>query len=165
MRTNGIKIQSTINQSYCIIRTFDLRRTLPKYLRTLLHKNSVLTIGITDQSGTVYAYFMFRIFIHTVHKNKNKLRNIFICKKPGTFQKARQFPLRFNIQKAIHLTLQDFHEIFEVGIYIQKALHFALRAVFIYKKLDTSQKSRQFAIRFYMQKSVTFSLRDFSLNF
>ena len=50
-----------------------------------------------------------------------KLRNDFIYKKPDTFQKARQFPLRFYIQKAIHLTLRGFHEIFEVGIYIQKA--------------------------------------------
>ena len=45
------------------------------------------------------------------------------------------------------MTLRDFHEIFEVGI--------ALRDVFISKKLDTSQKPRQFAIRFYIQKSGT----------
>ena len=50
-----------------------------------------------------------------------KLRNVFMDKKPDTFQKARQFPLIFYIQKAIHLTLRDFHEIFAVGIYIQKA--------------------------------------------
>ena len=50
-----------------------------------------------------------------------KLRNIFIYKKPDTFKKAGQFPLRFYIQKAIHLTLRFFHEIFEVCIYIQKA--------------------------------------------
>ena len=50
-----------------------------------------------------------------------KMRNVFIYKKPKTFQKARQFLLRFYIQKAIHLTLWDFHEIFEPGIYIQKA--------------------------------------------
>ena len=50
-----------------------------------------------------------------------KLANIVIYKKQDTFQKARKFPLRFYIQKAIHLTLRDFHEIFEVGIYIQKA--------------------------------------------
>ena len=36
-----------------------------------------------------------------------KIRNVFISKKPDTFQKARQFPLRFYIQ------LRDFHEIFE----------------------------------------------------
>ena len=77
-----------------------------------------------------------------------KLRNVFIYKNPDTFQKARQFPFRFYIQKATHLTLRDFHEIFEVGICIQKAWHFALRDVFIYKNLDTSQKARQFAIRF-----------------
>ena len=51
MRTNGIKIKSSINQSYCIIGTFYLRGTLPKYLKTFLHKNAVLTIGLTDQSG------------------------------------------------------------------------------------------------------------------
>ena len=39
------------------------------------------------------------------------------------------------------------------------------RYVFIYKNLDTSQKARQFAIRFNIQKSGTFALPDFSLNF
>ena len=68
-----------------------------------------------------------------------KLRNVFIYKKQDTFQKARQFPLRFYMQKAIHLTLRDFHEIFEVGIYIQK--HDTLRYVtFLY-----TQKARHFA--------------------
>ena len=94
-----------------------------------------------------------------------KIAKRFIFKKQDTFQKARQFPLRFYIQKAIHLTLREFHEILEVGIYIQKALHFALRDVFIYKKLDTSQKEIQFAIRFYIQKPGTFAFRDFSLDF
>ena len=57
-----------------------------------------------------------------LYKQKAKeLRNVFIFKKPDTFQKARQFPLCFYIQKAIHLTLRGFHEIFEVGIFIQKA--------------------------------------------
>ena len=93
-----------------------------------------------------------RTYIYTKRK---KLRNVFIYKKPYTFQKARQSPLRFYIQKAVHFTLRDLHEIFEVGIYIQKAWHFALRDVFIYKKVHTSQKARQFAIRFYIQKSGT----------
>ena len=92
------------------------------------------------------------VFIHTKAK---KLRNVFIYKKPYLFQKARQFPLRFYIQKTIYFTLQDFSWIFEAGIFIQKAWHFALREIFIYKKLDTSQKARQFAIRFYIQKSGT----------
>ena len=53
------------------------------------------------------------------HKAK-KLRNNFKYKKPNTFKKARQSQLHFCIQKAIHLILRDFHEIFEVGIYLQK---------------------------------------------
>ena len=56
-----------------------------------------------------------------IHKKQKKLPKRFIYQKLDTFQKARQFPLRFYIQKAIHLTLGDFHKIFEVGIYIQKA--------------------------------------------
>ena len=103
---------------------------------------------------------------HTFICTKSKkLRNVLIFKKPDIFQKAIQFPLRFYIQKAIHSTLRNFREFFVDGIYIQKAWHFALRDVFICKKIDTSQKARQFAIRFYIQKSGTFKLRDFSLNF
>ena len=45
----------------------------------------------------------------------------FIYKKLDTLQKARQFPLRFYIQKERHFTLHDFHENFEVGVYIKKA--------------------------------------------
>ena len=66
----------------------------------------------------------------SLYTQKGKqLRNVFMYKKPDTFQKARPFMLRFNIQKAIHLMLQEFHEIFDVGIYIQKTLHFALSGV------------------------------------
>ena len=54
-------------------------------------------------------------------RKQKQLRNLFIFKKPYTFQKDRQFPLRFYIQKAIISKLRDFHEIFEVGIYIRKA--------------------------------------------
>ena len=60
-----------------------------------------------------------RTFIYT--KSQKNSQTFLYKKKPDTFQKARQFPLRFYMQKAIHLTLRDFHEIFEVGIYIQKA--------------------------------------------
>ena len=55
-----------------------------------------------------------------IHKMEEKIRFFFNIQKQNTFQKARQFPLRLFIQKAIHLTLRDFHEIFEVGILIQK---------------------------------------------
>ena len=46
-----------------------------------------------------------------------KIPKRFIYKKQDTFQKDKQFPLCFYIQ---HLTLQDFHEIFEVDINTQK---------------------------------------------
>ena len=37
-----------------------------------------------------------------------KIAKRLLYKKPDTFQKARQFPLHFYIQKAIHFTLRDF---------------------------------------------------------
>ena len=54
-------------------------------------------------------------------KAKKVAKRFYIYKKPDTFQKVKQFPLHFYIYKAINLMLRDFHEIFEVGIYIQKA--------------------------------------------
>ena len=50
-----------------------------------------------------------------------KLRNVFIFKKPHTFQKARQFPLCFIFKKQYTLRYGIFHKILEVGIYIQTA--------------------------------------------
>ena len=82
-----------------------------------------------------------------MYKNQ-KLRNVFIYKKPDILQTARQFTLRFDTQKARHFTLHDFGEIFEVGILIQKAWHFVLCDVFIYTNPETSKKARQFALRF-----------------
>ena len=68
-----------------------------------------------------------------------KLPNVFIYKKPDTFQKVRQFRLRFFIQKATHLTFLDFHEIFEIGIHIKK--HVTLRYVtFLYTKSQALRK-------------------------
>ena len=37
------------------------------------------------------------------------------------YTKSKNIVKRFYLQKAIHLTLRDSHENFEVGIYIQKA--------------------------------------------
>ena len=45
---------------------FDLRQTLPKYLGTFLHENSVLIIGLTDQSGYSVCHLLVRLFINTV---------------------------------------------------------------------------------------------------
>ena len=45
---------------------------------------------------------------------------VFIYKNPETFQKARQFVLRYIYIKRYTLRYAIFHEIFEVGIYIQK---------------------------------------------
>ena len=62
LRSNEIKRYSAIHQSNRIIHTFDLRRTLPKYIRTFLHENAVLTIGITDQSDYSICYLIGQTF-------------------------------------------------------------------------------------------------------
>ena len=70
-------------------------------------------------------------------KKQKKSWNSYIYIKPDIFQKARQFPLRFVLKNPDILCYTIFHEIFEVGIYIQNAWNFALRDVFIYKNPDT----------------------------
>ena len=74
LRTNEIKIYIAINESYCIITTFYLRRTLPNSLGTFLHENAVFTICLTDQSDYSIFHFMVRLFILTVYNIINIIR-------------------------------------------------------------------------------------------
>ena len=97
---------------------------------------------------------------------KKKIWNVFlIYKNSDTLQKTGQLLLSFYLQKARHLALCNLSWNVWVGIYIKKAWHFLLRDVFIYTKPDTSQKPGQFVLRFHMQKSAHFALRDYSFNF
>ena len=88
-----------------------------------------------------------------IQKGK-KMRNFFRYKK--------QDNLRYDFIHKKHHTLRYaiFHENFEVGIFIQKTWHFALRDILIYKTPDNSKKSRQFALRFYT-KIVTLCVTRF----
>ena len=54
-----------------------------------------------------------------IHKNKNKLRNFFICKKLDTFQKYRQFLLRFYIQNSYTLGYGIFHDFFNLAFTVR----------------------------------------------
>ena len=58
-----------------------------------------------------------RLYILKIKKNA-KCLYIYII--PATWQKARQFALRLYIQKPRHFKSHNFHENFEIGIYIQK---------------------------------------------
>ena len=78
----------------------------------------------------------------TFLKQKNRWTFLY-TKSLILFKKLDNSRYVFIYKKRYTLRYGVFHEIFEVGIYIQKAWHFALRDVFIYKKLDTSQKARQ----------------------
>ena len=80
-------------------------------------------------------------------------------------KKARQFPLRFYIHKFMHFMLRGFHEIFEIGIYIQKAWHFALHDVFIWKNPETLQKSKTNFVTFLYTKIRTLCVTRFLIEF
>ena len=55
LRGNKVKIYRAINQSNSIIDTFDLRQTLPKYIRTILNKFEAL---INLDNGTIiFTYY------------------------------------------------------------------------------------------------------------
>ena len=57
---------------------FELRRTLPKYLRKNLHENAVQTIGLTDQSY----YSICLINGQTFHPYSMILQYLLICLDP-----------------------------------------------------------------------------------
>ena len=100
---------------------FDFQITLPKYLRTFLHKNAITTIGLTDQSDYSICLLIGQTFHPYSIKKAKKLRNVFIYKKPDTLQKARQFALCFIYKKHDTLHHAISHENVEFGIYIQEA--------------------------------------------
>ena len=90
-----------------------------------------------------------------------KLRNIYI------YRKIKTICVTFLLTKSRTLYVTRFFIIFLKleFIYIQKAWHFALHDVFIYKKLDTSKKARQFTLRILYKKAWNFALRNFPWNF
>ena len=70
-----------------------------------------------------------------IHKKQKKLWNVFIYKNPDTFQKARQFPLRFLYTK-IHTLYVTVHlmKFFKLALIYKK--HNILRYVtFSYTKI------------------------------
>ena len=88
--------------------------------------------------------------IQTLWENQDNYHYIFIYKKLDT------------------LCYSKFHENFEIGVYIQKAWHFALRAVFIYKNpsflqeknIYTRKENFPFYIKniFYLRPNIEISL-------
>ena len=76
-----------------------------------------------------------------IYKKKKKFRNVFIYKKPNTLQKDRKFCSDILYKNQDTLCYAVFHEIFEVGIYIQK--YDTLRYVtFLYTKIQTLGKKQ-----------------------
>ena len=56
-----------------------------------------------------------------IYKKKNIAKRLYISKNSDTLQKSRQFALRFYSQNPDTLRCAIFHEIFEIGLYIQKS--------------------------------------------
>ena len=114
----------------CYFHTHDIHWIifLPIFLRMnenfnyCQERKTTCTLWIYSKSKKRQTYLNTKSQI--LSKKQDNYRHVFIHKKQDT--------LRYTI----------FHEIFELGIYIQKVSHFALRDVFIFKKLDTSQKAR-----------------------
>ena len=102
-----------------------------------------------------------RFYIH----KKQKLRNVFIYKKRDTFQKARQFPLRFYIQKAIHFTLRDFSWNFWSWHFYWKSMTLCVTWSFYIQKSRHLAKSKTICDTFLYEKKRHFASRDFLLNF
>ena len=111
--------------------------------------------AIIERQGARLGSYMHNLF----------LRNLFIYKNPETFQKARQFPLHFYIQKAIHLTLRDFHEISEVGIFHTKSMTLCVTWRFYIQKARHFAKSETICNMFLYTKIRHYSVTQFFIEF
>ena len=93
-----------------------------------------------------------RLYIYTksetLFKKQDNLRYVFIHKNPDTLRYA----IFMNFLKLAF-------------IYIQKAWHFLLCDVFIYKTPETSKKTILFALSFLYAKSLTLSVTQFLIEF
>ena len=90
--------------------------------KTVLQKNGFLYMN--ENYNDCHHWKTRRTFLYT--QKAKTIAKLFLHKNPYTFQKARQFPLRFYINKNPYtLRYGIFYEIFEVGIYIEKTRHFA----------------------------------------
>ena len=95
-------------------------------------------------------------------KSKINCETFLYTKSQTIFKKLHNFRFVFISKKQYTLHYGIFHEIFEVGIYIQKSWHFALRDVFIYKKLDNLRyvfisKIRHFCVTRYFIEFLKFA--------
>ena len=77
-----------------------------------------------------------------IYKNQKQLCNVFIYKKPDTFQKARQVPLGFFKQQSKQFTLHHVSwNLWSWHLYLKKSLHFVLCDV-LFKKSNTLSKKQ-----------------------
>ena len=96
------------------------------------------------------------------------MRNIYVyIPKPRHFEKSKTICVTFLFTKIQTLCFTRFFMKFLnlAFIYMQKSWHFALHDVFIYKNPDTSKKSRQYALRFFIYKKLTLCVMQFFLEF
>ena len=98
------------------------------------------------------------VFICT--KRKENYKTFFIYKKLATFQKARQFMLRFIYKKQHTLCHAIFSWTFEVGIFIQKEWNFALHDVSD-TKTGQFNRCKTVCLRFWIKNLTIFVTRFF----
>ena len=122
-----------------------------RFLLTEIH-----TLYVTRLSWNVWNC---HLYIHKRH-DTFALREVFIYKKPETSKKARQFALRFLINKkpdtlrfAIFMKFLKLAEGGRRGVSKQKIMHFPFRFYI--------QKAWHFVSHFYILKTMHFALRFF----
>ena len=89
-----------------------------------------------------------------LYKNKNIPKRLYINTKIQTLcKKQDNWRYVFIDKKAYTLCYTIFHEILKLAfIYTQKAQHFALHNVYIYKKPDTSKQNTTICVTFFKYK-------------
>ena len=95
--------------------------------------------------------------------NERQHARLYIYKKGGNFKTFLYYKKLFNKQEILRyvylkkkldtILYAKFHEFFEIGICIQKALHFVLRGICIYKKQTFLKNQDNLRSIIFVQKS------------
>ena len=100
-----------------------------------------------------------------IFKKRKKLQNVFTYQNIDTSQKARQFPLRFYMQKESYFYLRGFSWKFWIWYLYTKNVTLWVTWPFYIQKEWHFAKSKTICAAFFYTKARTLCVTQFSLNF
>ena len=101
-----------------------------------------------------------------IYIKQNKMRNVIYIQISRHFVNSKTICVAFLFTKAWHFTLRNFHEFFEIGIYIYtKSMTLFVTWRFYIQKYTHFEKFKTIWITFFYTKSLTLYVTQFFMGF